>query len=460
MICRAAVCMTLGLLAQAAGAAKPAACNQPYAKDVAFPRFAGEEIAAVRLDSEVYQVTPLNYADLRLLGGDGAEIPYALEKDRETGFTTVREPVAGSVTAMQEQAGNRLEIIWTPNADQTMPSGFRFETPLRNFERRVSVYAETPASGSVALVQDRLLYDYTRFMDLRGLEVAFAPTNARRYRIEIEAITDEQSSPFTELTRSFKGEDQDGKTERLTLERRPLRIDRISAWRDKSVEQAKKDRVAAYSVAGFEVKHDEKDATTVVTIRSRREPLTAFALETESRNFSRAYELQMRSVQAGREEWPVIARGTLSRIQFRNFSTNNLQIGFPERRCADYRMAIHNGDNPPLKVTGLTAEGCAYRLVFLHDTSRSCRLYYGAENLKPPVYDTAAVLAALRQGNTAIEASLGPEVRDPCYRAGGWKTGRFLESKGFFFAVVALVVTAIAWGLFQSVKKMDRTPSG
>ena len=443
-----------GLLASAAQAGLDAA-QQPYSKEVLFPKQPGEEIFGATLDSDVYRVAPVDYADMRLVAPDGEEIPYTIEKAIETTARTLRDAVSGRVESLNEQASNRLDVVWVLGDNEASPSGFRFETPLKNFERRLAVFGENADGSRAVLASEALLYDYTRFMDVRSVEVALPTNTFRRFRFVIDDITDEKASPFTELTRSYRGTGEERRTERLSLEKRPLRIDRISAWRDREVEQVSKGRLGSYAVAGFEVRDDKAKAQTIVTVRCRREPLTALYVETESRNFNRSFELEGLDAEAPRQAWTAIARGTVSRIQFRSAGTNHLQIAFPEQRREQYRIAIENGDNAPLRITGVRAEGSIYRLVFLHAAERPCRLYCGSDALRAPKYDTAAVLAAVRKGNAVVEIGLGPEVRNPDVKTGGWKWRRVLNSKAFFIGVVVLVVAALGWGLFRAVGKTD-----
>ena len=65
------------------------------------------------------------------------------------------------------------------------------------------------------------------------------------------------------------------------------------------------------------------------------------------------------------------------------------------------------------------------------------------------------MLAAVRKGNAVVEIGLGPEVRNPDVKIGGWKWRRVLNSKAFFIGVVVLVVAALGWGLFRAVGKTD-----
>ena len=108
-----------------------------------------------------------------------------------------------------------------------------------------------------------------------------------------------------------------------------------------------------------------------------------------------------------------IASGEASLVDFGGCHKETLSLSFPERREAEYRIVIHNEDNPPLKLTGVTARGNAYRVVLLAAEDEDYRLCYGADEVEPPKYDALAVLGPLRQGQPASQGRLGREVVNP-----------------------------------------------
>lgn len=429
--------------------AEPAAARQPWSRPVRFPS-GGEEVFFVDLDREVYRVTPQDFADLRLVDDGGQELPYQVQKATEKVWRRGAVTVSGRVASLQELASNRLELVWQPAVNEGPATGLRFETAQRDFERRVSVFDQRGA----ALVTDALLYDYSRFMDLRALEVRLPTNEATQYRVVIDEITDEAVSPLTEITRSLRGAEEQGRQERFSLERRPMRIDRVSAWRDQQIETEDRDTVRDYGALELAVDDASERGLTVVTVAAGREPLTALHVETDSRNFSRPVEVAVETVSGVQRGWRTVGSGTLSGVQFRAFRQGNLKLGFPEQRAARYRLTIRNGDSPPLHITGVRGEGPIYRLVFLHDGSRPCRLHYGAGDLRPPVYDAAAVLGALRRDARPVQAQLGPPEAGRAARGGiAWR--RWLNSRAAFTGVTLLVVAVLGWGLFRAVKSAD-----
>jgi hypothetical protein len=456
--------LALWILPSLSGAA-PADLVQPCSRTVELAAAeSGEDIVGLRLDRDVYAAASDTLADLRLVAGEGREVPYALEKVTETTTQTVRSSLGVGINSLRETGSNALEVVWSPvHAAGTPPPvvrGFTVETPLRDFERKLTVYGREGSEWR-ELVVDALLYDYTRFMDVRRVEVELPENRATQFRLVIEEITDSAQSPFTEITRRVGADEQSGgRRETFTLERRPMRIDRISAWCLNEVESVVRDVITDYGEMPFTVEEDAAGKQTIVTWTSHREPLTQVSLGTSSRNFSRRAELQAARADGVRTAWQTVAQTTLSAIAFRSFGEQHLAFDFGPLRQERYRIVIHNGDNPPLAVTAVRGRGITQRLVFLSAGSEPLRLVYGGADVARPDYETVNVLAAIRKGTPIVEARLGPaEAVSGARRGFSWK--RLLNSPVFFGGAVVAAVLALAAMLYSAVKRTggDNTPA-
>ncbi|MFZ4395394.1 MAG: DUF3999 family protein [Kiritimatiellia bacterium] len=462
--CRAAgLSAVLALLALPALAA-PADLAQPVARRVELAPLAREEIVTTTLDSAVYAAAGNTLADLRLVAGETDEVPYVLETITATATHLARAPVAVTIESLRETGSNGVEVIWAPVFVRGSPlpvvRGFQVETPLRNFERRLDVYGNEDGTWR-KLASQALLYDYTQYMDVRRTAIELPANRATSFRMQIEDIVDTAASPFLEITRQVNAQEQSGsRRERFTLTRRPLRIDRISAWELRDIEEAPRAQIVSYGALPFTTATDAKEKQTILTLTSRREPLTQLVLDTTSRNFSRHAELQIPRGDGLRTEWQTVAQTTLSAIAFQSFSEQHLAFDFGAQRQPQYRIVIHNGDNPPLTVTGVQGLGLSQRLVFLNNGNKPLRLVYGREDVRQPEYDTVSVMAAIRNGSQLITARLGPvDGGSGTTRGFSWK--RVLNSPVFFGVAVVIAVLALGAMLYAAVKRagnMDSQP--
>ena len=124
-------------------------------------------------------------------------------------------------------------------------------------------------------------------------------------------------------------------------------------------------------------------------------------------NFRRQIE-----VQSGKNEWP--NSGEISRVhmvrhgQKIDFEQSALELG--GIRPEMLKVTIHNGDDPPLKITVARLEQYERRVYF--NASEAPHLYYGDEKLDEPVYDYAKLF---QQETNAAPAQLGPEQTNTAY---------------------------------------------
>jgi hypothetical protein len=76
------------------------------------------------------------------------------------------------------------------------------------------------------------------------------------------------------------------------------------------------------------------------------------------------------------------------------------------------RIAIDNGDDPPLSGLRIEPQALERRVYFDGQGPESLRLYYGDDKLGPPVYDYAKFF---RQSDDAARAQLGADTPNPAY---------------------------------------------
>jgi len=122
------------------------------------------------------------------------------------------------------------------------------------------------------------------------------------------------------------------------------------------------------------------------------------------------------------------------------------------------KVIIHNGDDPPLKTTGVRLQQYQRRIYF--NSASAPRIYYGDEKLSAPEYDYAKLF---QKDARAAQAELGPEQTNTAY------TGRPDERPWserhpalLWIAVIAAVVIlgAMALKSFSSISKPPAAAGG
>jgi hypothetical protein len=450
----AAILASFATLAVAAGP------SLKYFKPLALPVLDKEELVAVPLDSDVYEVTRAGLPDLRLLDAANTEVTFIVRKAVSKRDETIRETwTARRKPSAKPLDTGGLEITLELERDEPMPNGLRLVSPQRDFEHRVQVESSADGQTWQPLVRDGLIFDYAKYIDVRNDAVKWPPAEAprRHIRITIDDVTEEQESQLMELTRRLRGDDVAEKSERLIIDRRPFRIERIEFWRDVIRERVTGDLRADYSLSGMKVTNDADDKQTHITVDSRREPLASLSLVTESRNFSRAAQVEVEREQGGQNTWHAISSGNVSRIDVRNLDRTNLAISVPETRQARYRLVIENRDSAPLAITGVSARGPVYEVVFLADPKVEYRVAYGGSSIDSPNYDTAALTASLGAGYTPLAAELGEQgvlsqevvTGEPFFK-------RLINDTRLLTIAIAILVILLGLGLYQATRRVNR----
>ena len=463
----------------------PALAAQPeqfrFWKQISHSPIPEENIFALPLDSDVYSAAGEGWPDLRLFDSRQRETPYVLEK----AFTTVtdydRTWTSARVSSVRELEKNRLEIVLSLPPEIKSADGLKIHTPLRDFERHVQVFGSEDGLKWTPLVQDGFLYDYSRYMDVRGLEVQLPANKYRFLKLLIDEITDAKESPWTEMTRKTRQGEELEKIERFQLQRRPLRIDQVELW-CWVPRQEKRLQKTEYRNLPFQVQEDSKQKSTLVEIQTRREPLERFTLKTTSRNFHRQIAVQIPAPRPPRPvgkpdplsamidpanhqeeaavEWRTLANGGIRVIHFRQFHDEHLNIEFPEHRSARYRLVISNQDSPPIEITGVDAAGPVYQVIFLGQPQESYRLYYGSEAVSQPQYDIADVLTRIRSGHPPAQAKLEANAasQEPTAEPQPMTLLALLNHPLFLIGAIGVVVIILAWGLVLASRRIEHLP--
>ena len=169
-------------------------------------------------------------------------------------------------------------------------------------------------------------------------------------------------------------------------------------------------------------------------------PLERLRLELSTPAFERRATLQASDRPP---YWVTIGSGLL----FRAGSEESTALAAGGARQRYYRVLVDDGDDPPLRASGASADYLAEELVFRADQAGPLKLYLGAPPLEPPAYDLSAVLA--RGGTPVIAAaSMGPIGANPHFGEPVVLPARpFTERHGLLLGVLlaAIVLGLGAW---------------
>lgn len=446
------------------GCARSGVAEEPelfrYSRPVMIEEAAQEELFAVPLDSEIYAATREDFPDLRVHNSDDQLIPFLIRRVRETRTEKVAKSWTATNPGLQPLETDGLEIRVTLSKDDAAPMGIRFITPLKDFEQHVRIFATADGTEST-LVDEALIFDYSKFMDVRRTEVAIPPTTAREFRIVIDALTADQEFQLLEFTRSLRNEAEESRTEKSTIQRRPFRIDRLEFWTEQTEQTRQVDVVLPWPVTDFTVTHDSKLKQTLVTFDTHRHPVTTVKVVSSSRNFSRRATVQVETRSGVQSTWNTIAEATISHFQLRDFQDEHMTISLPETRAGRFRLVLENRDNPALTIDSVEILGHRHEVVFVGKPGKSVRLEYGSDSTPAPELDTVALTTALAKDIIPVAATLGIQtVNSATVVAPSLDAKSLLNNPLVMGAMIGVLVILLGWGLFQASRRIDKMPQG
>jgi len=425
------------------------------------PPTANQELLAVPLDREVAMATRDGFPDLRLLGPDHQELPFHLERASHKRRVTSRRSLAATVVNLEELPGNQLRLVIRRNRSSGKIAGIQLRTPLTDFERRISVSGSRDGQQWTPLVPDALIYDYSRFMDVRRTEIPLPDNDFSHFSLLIEQVVDEAVSPLRELLRKTRPGQPPTTTELSAVLNRPLRLDSVTFWSYEQGEEIAEPVIVERPLPPPRVSENSERQETVIEVAAGREPLTSLILTTTSRNFRREVVIEVERETPHGAEWQHLTAAPISLLAFGEHRESSLEIDFAETRANRYRLRIANHDSPPLQITGIAGRGPVYHLLFLKPASGTLaelKLFYGSEQVPQPRYDLAAVLAMAGRGLSPAFLTLGPQQPNPVAGPVAFSPARFLASPWFLGSALVVMVVVLALVVFRTARRVVALP--
>jgi uncharacterized protein DUF3999 len=147
-----------------------------------------------------------------------------------------------------------------------------------------------------------------------------------------------------------------------------------------------------------------------------------------------------------------ISAGDISRVRIKRGDTlvtdEDLAIAVSSN-SGPVTIDVENGDNPPLNITAVQPVALARRVYFEPQGRSNIRLYYGDEQVEPPVYDYARFFHA---DPLAAEAQLGPGAHNPQYAARPDERPWSDRHPALLWSAMLVVVLALAWLAFRGLR--------
>jgi len=418
----------------------------------------GDKLLRVTFDRDLYRHSGSDHSALRLVkevGGVYTELPRVIAPVHRPPAPAGETRIPHRIESFEENDDGSIEISITLTGTTT-PARLEIVTPLRDFEKNVTVLTSPDGITWTALVSNGLVFDYERFLDFRRTSLELPPTKARRFKVRLADATDQQLALVRTLSRTVSGAAGVTVSESGTVATRQFRINEIRFF-TAAVEAVEKEYEETYELEILKQTVDAENKTTVLLLDGGGLPLREFTLGTEDRNFRRELLIQVPD-KTTPDSWHTVQRGFLHSYHVGDFRDERLALRFEEGRSERYRLVIENGDNPPLRFTGVSGEGDLDELLFLAAPGERLSLFVGAplNEVNPARLDTAAILAAQKSGVERTRLELSPLTENPTFRNEKPAEPRLFESKTLLWSIIALVVAMMIWILYLTLKRIDQ----
>ncbi|MDO8430671.1 MAG: DUF2339 domain-containing protein, partial [Candidatus Taylorbacteria bacterium] len=292
-----------------------------------------------------------NFSDIRIIDGQGNEVPYLLNRDQKPS-----SPLASpNIIGLASSPDGSTRFIADMNKSGTVYSTFEINVGNNsaNFRRQVSIYTS-----------DTLLpIDDGRWSKVTGDGFIFRISDpstgivSGKYSVTFPA----NASRYFKVVIASGGEG-------------PLQISSLSAYRDIKITNTSNS-----SVLPAVVNNDSVKKTTDVTIDlgaiSRLSNQVELNVSPNDKNYIRRVVIQ---VSNDLSTWQYVGNASISRVSTPIFNGTSNSVSYGEQRARYIRLSIVNDDNPPLAVeSNVTVTTPILALVFQPKTGSVYTLYYG-----------------------------------------------------------------------------------
>ncbi len=400
-----------------------------YVKSVTLPADLGERgLVEVAPDAEVFAGSAAGLVDLRVVSGDGVEVPYKMEVSRGE---LRRTAIPATLMEKGYVPGQYTTFVADLRREGVLHNQIEIRTPSSNFNRTALVESSDDG-GTWTEIAEQQIYDFTveeRGFSARDTRINYPYTSARYLRVR---VIDEGQGPIEVAGASVS-----------SVKETPPREVR---WPSSLLSTTR----------------DAEDRTTLVELDLGFEgvPSKRISIEVTDVNFHREVGVEHSE---DRIEWRTLAsRGAIYAFDTPRFVGSSLYVSYPETASRYLRLVIRDEDNPPLDVQEVEVWGLQRRLVFSADPGQSYSLYYGNPDAGRPIYDIEHVLPYLDTEDLA-QADLGPQQENlgflPEQPAPLPVTERMPWLLGVVVAVAAVVVGFILLGVLRRARKVLPPPA-
>ena len=418
----------------------------------------GETLGVVLLDSDVFRESKGDLSDVRLFDESDSEVrlvPFLIQEMEPEKAALPARTIPSEIIDFSEASDGSIEVVVKLEEGEGRAASMSISTPLRNFEKQVSIEASNDEATWKPLLDDGVIFDFEKFIDFRRSTLSLPENNFRYFRIRVSEASDEMSSMIRSIRKSVS--DRSGTTveESFQIESRPFRVDALTFKTAKRSVEERIGNIVSYPATILSSSFNDEEKRSEIILDIENCPVDSLWLESKDRNYRRRIEVQIpnRAQQIENVEevdsWRTVKRGAIHHFQLGNFSDENPEIDFSlptgQDRPQWIRVLIESGDSPPLSVSAIKAFGKVFQMRFLTAEGRKYAAYFGAKGMEVPApqFDLAAIRIADREGFEKTRLFLQPTQKNPEFAESESNEPLLNQSWMLWIAIAAAVACLI-----------------
>ena len=381
------------------------------------------DFVVLDLPTELFSHVNPDLSDLRVVNADG-EVPYVAAIERESTNTA---SVPARMYNLSSRAGETTEFILDLGSGGTLHSSVTIETPSENFRRIVEV------QGS----DDEAIW---RTLNLRGQIFDYTVKDIKPVAVRDTTVSYPEAAYRYLLVRIF---DQGEK---------PLTVRGAAVWRSVSVTA----RELSYAPT-LEISENQEDRATevILDLGVSGVPHRRGRIGTQNSNFSRFVSVYDSN---DKKEWRLLRNNYFFVIQTPKFAGSQLDFSYPESNKRYLKLAIANGDDRPIAISGATLFGTVRRILFLYEPGREYHLYFGNKDARRPQYDIEKISQYV-DVTTLARVSAGPIEKNSDYVPPEEKKLPLAERSPYILpTVLGIIIAMLAFLLVRLFTKNNDNP--
>lgn len=236
----------------------------------------------------------------------------------------------------------------------------------------------------------------------------------------------------------------------LTGAGKPVSIDGVDILF--TSEESKTERQIKMNIVSREIIEKDKSESIILTSGLKNLNLHSLKFSVDPVNFSR--DITVFSSQ-DMKEWFFTGEGKLEMLSLPQSKQPRLSLPINSPGYRYLKVVIRNGDNPPLKISGINANFSPDYLLFPCDKPGSLRLYMSNRSAKAPEYDLVKLSPEIMATRPPVWSVSNPQD-NPLFKVEPVKIPESEKHKWLLPGILAVLVAVLAIFIIKSLPHVTK----